>query len=341
MIGRGKHNDIFLYEVTGQDLMAGDGVGAGYHVGNILMFADKRKVALGEEFARAEDMDAAKEYLRHKTKTEALWTGKPDRKLNELHSQIAERDANLRELTEKIEQRDELLKDVTETLRVQKQENDFLHLQLELARDQLVVDELKHSELMDDLQNVSKETHTIESTLEHVLEEKFCLEQELAEKITELVELDLQNDDLRRQINETKSSSLSGSGGVARGSSSPEHNEAPMPEAGENHNIATPAPPSTVPAPNADAGEHILTLTSGKQIHVLHEFPKAGKPRTSVRIGQALIFASKLLVAVPSVFLILMAASVFATAQVNGISLGDALDSVIKGLGLDLVSLKP
>jgi hypothetical protein len=322
MIGRGKYNDIYLYEVTEQDLLLDNGRENVYRAGTVLMFADRRKVELGSEFARGEDLAAAKEYLDH-----GGWPDNPQRttygsEVAALASQVTLRDESLRSLTEKIEQRDELLRDLSESLKSQKQDNELLHAQLERARAQLAVDEIRHNELVGDLQNVSAETHTIESTLERVMEEKFKLEQELAERITELVELDLQNDDLRKQISEprpvTDSLLLTGFPPVI-----PEGIAEGLPDLSypENHSAK---PDDT----------RVLTMASGKKIHVLHEFPTAPPRTVLAHAGHTLTSVLRVLMIVLCAALLLGVASVVTTAQVNGISYGAALDLITKSLGL-------
>jgi regulator of replication initiation timing len=332
MIGRGKHNDIFLYEITEQDLLIGGGSDVAYSVGNVLMFADKKAVVLGTEFAFADDLDAAKEFLDQKEKQEvaSYKTRRIDKASLDLRSQIAEKDENLRSLTEKIEQRDELLRDISESLKSQKQENELLHLQLTQAREQLVVDELVRSELVDDLQNVSKDTHTIESTLEHVLEEKYNLEQELAEKITDLVELNLQNDDLRKQLSNPMKASLSQSNSLNRV-------KAPlmdMPAVADTPAVALVSDSTPNMKTKAYSETQVLTMSSGKRIHVLHEFPENIRSGLLAGIRHVLFSFTKIFaVAVVSIAL-LMVVSVIATAGTNGISHGNALDLILRQLGL-------
>jgi DNA polymerase III alpha subunit (gram-positive type) len=323
MLGRGKHNDIFLYEITEQDLLLGGGFTVAYKVGNVLMFADKKSVALGAELACADDLEAAKEYLNQKERQGVVSykSRRIDRASIDLRSQIAEKEENLRCLTEKIEQRDELLRDISETLKSQKQENELLHLQLTQAREQLIVDELVRSELVDDLQTVSKDTHTIESTLEHVLEEKFNLEQELAEKITDLVEMNLQNDDLRKQLNGEAKRMPSQSNGVQRTRAL----------TASSQNTADKVELSARPE------AQVLTMSSGKRIHVMHEFSDAAKLGLFAGTKRLLFSCAKILATAVAAVALIMIVSVIATAGTNGISHGDALDLILQQLGLPAI----
>jgi hypothetical protein len=321
VIGRGKYNDVYLYEVTDQDLLLDTGVPVAYHAGNILMFPDRHNVNLGSEFACAEDLTAAKEYLMHGGWQSGQTEHENDSKLAALASRIRSQDESLRNLTEKIEQRDELLRDLSESLKAQKRDNELLHEQLEQARAQLAADELKHNELVDDLQHVSMETHTIEGTLERVMDEKFRLEQELAERITELVELNLQNDDLKKQLIEpARPSSFTGPAEPAEPAAmdaSPDEAEFPSAQDARDAQDA-----------------RVLTMASGKKIHVLHEFPTAPRQSPAAHAGRVLLSVSRIMAIVLCAILLLSIASVTATAQVNGISYGTALDSIMKSVGL-------
>jgi hypothetical protein len=75
-------------------------------------------------------------------------------------------------------------------------------------------------------------------------------------------------------------------------------------------------------------------MASGKQIHILHEFPAAPKLSLSARAGHTLISGLRIVMIVLFAALALAAASVITTAQVNHISFGDALDLVLRSLNL-------
>jgi hypothetical protein len=300
------------------------------------MFADKRAVGLGSELARADDLAAAKEYLRRTRQQD-------DRPRQESQSEQARQalvepvpeavsqDEGVRRLTEKIEQRDELLKDLAESLKAQKRDNELLYEQLEQARRQLAVDELRHNELVDDLQHISEETLTIESTLEKVIDERFRLEQELAERITELVELSLQNDDLKKQMDRLEQSvGTSPSAGPIQ----------PVAGADADANTAEPVMRLTEDDPNtneslsAEQNPRVLTMSSGKKIHILHEFPTAPKPTLITHANHAFTTVLRMAAIILFALLVLGAASIIATARVNDISYGDALDLIAQSLNL-------
>ncbi|MDR1013881.1 MAG: hypothetical protein LBL86_02725 [Coriobacteriales bacterium] len=332
MIGRGRHNDVYLYEVTEQDLLLGDEIVGGYRAGNVLMFGDRRRIDLGSELAHAKDLDEAKEYL-----SRGGWKGGQlendyQEKLAVLTERISTQDKDLRGLAEKIEQRDELLRDLAENLASQKQDNELLHTQLEHARAQLAVDELRHNEMVDDLQHVSEETLTIGNTLERVMDEKFKLEQELAERITDLVELNLQNDDLKKQLTDPLGA-MSGAPSPARAPVPARPHPASPTGNGASEGDIRDWPEGTsgrpaVPGPQAHA------LSSDKEIHVLHEFPAAPRTPAGLRAGHALFSALRIMAIALLALLVLGMTSILATAQVNGTTLGAALDLLMKGIGL-------
>ena len=343
MIGHGRHNDVYLYEVTEQDLLLGDEARSLYRVGNVLMFTDKRDASLGREFACADDLSAAKEYLDHE-----LWdegqstadgstgadTANAAAMVSSQDSEPVFRDESLRSLTEKIEQRDELLRDLSESLKSQQQVNGVLHAQLEQARKQLVADELRQSEMVDDLQCVSVETHTIETTLERVVEEKYRLEEELAERITELVDLNLQNDDLRKQLFEThRVTELTAAATAPLTSAAPAASVTHVAATEAIKVRATPVSESTERQMTGRAtyfeDSQIITTASGKQIRIMHEFPLVSKRTLPARIGRFLLSGLRVAAIILFAVLILGVGSVVVTAHLNNIPYGAALDLIL------------
>jgi len=274
MINKGRYSQFYLYEVTEQDLLVPTETAARYTAGNVLVFADKKEVDLGRELARADDIATAHEYLAN---SEALLFGR----IQELQSQN-------RELLTRIDQRDELLRDLSEDLRYERDMASIFQTKLNEAQSQLEVGSLSLTELIDDLQQVSVDTRTVEVELEKTLAEKANLEQELAERIADLVALNLQNDELKRQ--------LSGGG------------EAPD-------------------SPKKDS--QVLTVSSGKQVHVYHEFPSPPKrtARATVSLVARSFLRTSLLLAIVAVLFIVL--SVATTAALNNISIGEALDYLV------------
>ena len=305
--------------------MLEEGATSAYSVGNVLMFADKRMIGLGHELIRADDLQAAKEYLDQKGRQEIQTERDYEQQLAALNSQVVQQEAGLAELTLQISQRDELLRDLSETLTSQKLDNELLHAQLLKTREQISVGELKHDELVGDLRIASSETQIIETTLERVMEEKYLLEQELAERITDMVELNLQNDDLRKQL---KGPGLSTTTQAAQQDRSAENPQQATPA----HQQATPqqaTPAHEWAAPQQDT--RTLTMASGKQIHILHEFPAAPKVSLLSHMGHFGFTLLRIIAILAVAVLILGTASVIATAQVNGITFGSALDLILSG----------
>jgi hypothetical protein len=334
LISRGRHNGLFLYEVTEQDLLLPDYQKGAYRAGNVLIFSDKRNVSLGQELARADDIIAAREYLDSQQQgalIEQTAAEPHPADLAALTAQLRERDERLQDLTIKIEQRDELLRDLADNLKNQKQDNELLYAILEATRERLAVEEASREELVDDLQQASAETLNIDSTLERVLEEKFKLEQELAESITELMDMNLRYDDLKRHVDSISANSEAADtetsqpatavGAASNGGSSVSTDSATGSAAGSAHGV-----------PNPDS--QILTMPSGKQIHIYHEFPSAPRPSVASRFNLILRGLARSCGFVVLAALVLLATSIFATAKVNGCSFGEALDLLLKSLGL-------
>jgi len=320
MIGCGKYRDVYLYEVTEQDLLLKETAGLAYDAGNVLMFQDKRTIDLGYEFARADDLLSAKEYLDQHAHLDTSSSIERERELSVLATRITQQDTRLEELSEQIAQRDELLRDLAESLNSQRQDNELLHSQLVKAQKQLAVDELKQNELVDDLQHVSSEVYTIEVALERVMEEKFKLEQELAERITELVELDLQNNDLRKQLEQP--GSLPGCN-VSTQQSKP-------------WEVAQKRVAKSDHGETAGSDARVVTMASGKQIHIFHEFPTTPKMTLSSHARRLAFSCMRICVLALVATFVLGFVSIVATAQVNDISLGTALDLIIESLKLAL-----
>ena len=319
MIGCGIYQDAYLYEVTEQDLLLKHQATSKYRIGNILMFADRQAIGFGREFALAEDLLSAKAYLDTKNSRSLQGCIGYGQKLESLTTRVACQDDSLLELSKQIAQRDELLRDLAESLNMQKRDNELLHLQLVKAHEQLAADQLKNNELFDDLQFISSETHAIEAALSRVMEEKCKLEQELAERITDLIELNLQNDDLRKQLDGPAASlaytktqnQVAHMGSVVPGSTDCAVGNSPK------------SPDVNVQADMAN---------SGKQIHILHEFPAASRHSSFTGLNRLIFSLLRVFVIIAASIMVLGAASIIATAQVNDISFGTALDLIIKSL---------
>ena len=75
----------------------------------------------------------------------------------------------------------------------------------------------------------------------------------------------------------------------------------------------------------------VYTMPTGKQIHVYHEFP-ATRSKGRKRGASALQGFFRVVVLVILGAFVFLAGSTFATAQINGISIGEALDATLEAL---------
>ena len=291
MIGRGRQNDILLFEITEQDLLGTKNIPATYQAGNVLLFDCRQSIDIGLELARADDLNCAFEFLAAQSLPGDTCDNAPS----------TEALAEIEQLKNRLEQRDGLLSEFADQLKRQKEENELLQLLLDQTQSQIALEAAARDEMMDDLKQASADTLMIEHNFERAIEEKMMLEQELAEKITELLESSMINDDLRRQI---------------RPDSDEPGIDSVVDLLDTDYQIA------------ADKTQ-IYTMTSGKQIHVYHEFPSI----TEKRPGQLLqsIFRISIRAAMTIILLLVLTliASVLATSFSNRISLGEALDLIL------------
>ena len=357
MINKGRYNHLHLYEVTEQDLLIPTEIAAQYKVGNVLVFADKKTVDLGCELARADDITAAREYLAN---SETL-----------MYERLQELQAQNTDLSTRIRQRDELLHDLNNDLRHERDMAAILKIQLNEAYCQLEIEALSRSELVDDLQQVSVDTHTVEIALEKTLAEKVELEQELAARIVDLVELNFQNDDLKRQLEKQPTftngtvaakDSFATKDSCAAKDSSAIHESLAIHELSIQHGKQSALVSKNKPknargtatnktnktnranktnvadtANNADRADNketaqVLTVSSGKQVHIYHEFsaPPRRTARTAVSLAVRTIARA---IGILLIVAILFAGfSVAATAYSNNVSPGEALDILLKML---------
>ncbi|MCL2756628.1 MAG: hypothetical protein FWD43_00920 [Coriobacteriia bacterium] len=303
MIYRGRYDHFHLYEVTEQDLLIPTKQDTQYHAGNVLVFPDKKTIDFGYEVAKADDFATAREYLAN---SELFMY----ERINDLRTQVEE-------LSTRIEQRDGLLREISDDLRYEKETSKYLQEQLEDAHYQIEIEKLSRNELVSDLQQVSVDTHTVEIALEKTLTEKVKLEQELAARIVDLVDLDLQNNELKRQLGQDASKAQTNAAVRVAVDETPPKGSDPAAFAVEASIL-----------PTLDA--HVLTVSSGKQVHVYHEF--SAPPRRTARAASALAARAVLrfIIVVLIIAVLFVASSVIATAQLNNVSLGEALDLLIQ-----------
>ena len=294
---------------------------ADYVAGNVLLFDSRQQIQIGQELARADDLACALEFLNE------------DQTVSDEASLVEGINEQIQQLNLRIEQRDGLLHDLVEKLKLLQDENELLGLMLEQTQDQVALNAASQEEMMGDLEEVSANTMLVETNLERVMEEKFALEQELAEKITALIESSMINDDLQRQLDglhpdesEAGYGLVAGDGLVAGGG---------VLVAGGGEMVAGGGASAVVeprPEPETETTNQVLTMSSGKQIHVYHEFPATDRRGPVQRLktgGMRLVRGSAL---VMLVVILTLVGSVIATSQSNGISQGQALDMILQSV---------
>jgi len=305
MINRGHFNGHFLYELTEQDLLLSDYCWQGYKAGNVLIYTDRHDVRLGSQIARADDLESAREYLADgRMDRQAAGAGGGGR-ADSPGGQTDSRDSQIDSLSNMLCQRDELLRDMADSLEVQKDHNQMLSAQLDMAKQRLTADSISRDELLGDLQNASAEQLSVEQALALSVHEKNELEGELAKMIADLVELRLQKDDLERQLT---ASALPAS--------------------------PQPATEALEPAKAQGGDTEILTMASGKQVYVYHQFPEAKRRNLAGSLSLAANAIARIAVLLLLALVLVLATSVAATAHLNGISPGESLNLILSSLGM-------
>ncbi|MCL2136423.1 MAG: hypothetical protein FWH40_02705 [Coriobacteriia bacterium] len=341
MIGRGKQNNILLFEVTEQDLLDTGNFPATYEAGNVLLFDSRQSICIGQELARADDLFSALEFLHEpldslQSAANELYTDEEAASPTGASPILA---AEMEMLKTSLAQRDGLLNDLSHQLKLQKEENELLQLLLEQSQSQIAMVAVSRDEIIDDLKQASASSQIVEINLEHVMEEKYMLEQELAEKITELIETNMANDDLLLQMQTYQS--FDNVEKIADWLSAAELPDQPESSQSEAETLpldqALLAEQGMPPIGNGlDEAQdllvaeqeisQVLTMSTGKRIHVYHEFPTLTKRRPSQVIKAFCLTVLKSTVAVFILVMLSTVGSVIATSWSNQISLGQALD---------------
>lgn len=301
MLYKGKRDGYYLYELTETDLIWQTQGRNNYHLGNVLLFKDKKHIELGKELMKADDLETALDYLENGPGVLSTTAEEHKGLIADLKKQLAQTEANLG-------QRDELLHDLSDDLESQRYSNQVLIAQLENLREQISIEQITRDEVLGDLEVASAETYRKDVELQKAIDAKTQLEQELAERICELLELDSANTELQKRLQNQK----------AEETSSVLMNEEPQsidPQQAKDPGFAT----------------QVYTMSSGKQIQIYHEFPKARNKRW--RSGTAVFSGlTRVLIFVILGVFIFLAGSTVATAELNGISLGEALDLTLSAL---------
>ncbi|MDR2672841.1 MAG: hypothetical protein LBC35_06100 [Coriobacteriales bacterium] len=323
MLSRGRKEGVYLYEITEQDLVLTDDNTTRYVAGNIVFFTSKKNATLGNEIAKADDLAAAEEYLKNSAEL--------------LVEHLRRLEQRLAQQTESLHERDKLMRDLTDDLESQRYSNQVLIAQLRQLKEQVSIERMSREEIVDDLEQASAETYSKELELNRVIEAKLGLEQELAAMITDLVELNAQNDDLKRRLDEPFNGT-----NVPLAAAVP-HKAAVTSTEGQQGRTTQIITTEDIQSGTTHLRDHaesirvsfdeVLTMASGKQIHIYHDFPVLHneRGRRSFDLPQNVLrFAAVVLVGLA----VVLVASVFATAQFNNLSLGEALDVILKSLGL-------
>ncbi|MDR0500754.1 MAG: hypothetical protein LBG97_05860 [Coriobacteriales bacterium] len=377
MIYKGRYQNLYLYEVTEQDLILKGEAMQEYSVGNVLVFSDRKNIQFGSQLIRADDMESALEFFQSDPDYSSIMqdVASEDMQDEQFTSNTAEQSFNNRTLNDlsltklsnddppsddlesinahlrsEIEKRDELLRDISENLNIQRDHNEALKSALLEAQERLTVNDITQEEMLSDLENISAETQTIELTLERTLEEKSQLEAELAKSIAEFIELNFQNDDLRRRLDELNSKVEANSSSTTPSASptatpSATSTTAPTQTPASALNsipTSTSVPASAPTATTASTPAHpfintrqgsMYTLPSGKNIQVYHEFPRPTRRSGTATFALGVRTIIRTFALILLGILVVIAVSVFATAQVNHTSLGDALNALLALLG--------
>jgi len=298
MLFKGKHDGYYLYELTDTDLIWEDTPKDHYLLGNVLLFDNKNNIALGSELVKADDLDTALSYLELGLENASFAYHSSQDPPELLQQQLADAKAS-------IGKRDELLRDLTSDLESQRYSNRMLIAQLENLREQVSIEKVTRNEVLGDLEYVSAETYRKDQELEKAIDAKNQLEQELAARICELLELDSANADLQKRLEQRD---FDESGPLQKHSASPTH----------------------IDQPDSPIGM-VYTMPSGKQIHIYHEFtPTNHKSRK--RMLSALRGFLRFFLMIFIGGLVFLAGSVIATARLNSLTWGEALDITLKAL---------
>jgi hypothetical protein len=344
LISRGSQSDIFLFEVTEQDLLDTGGLPVRYRAGDILLFDSREHARLGQEFARADDLASAREFLKEQ----------PTASMSAPKSESSTLNAEIELLKERISQRDGLLIDLSDELRLEREQNELLKLLLEQTEYQIELDAASRDEMIGDLEQASSEHRNATNSLERTLEEKFELEQELAERITELLDLNLQNDDLQRRLEASANKTPKETAGSAAVSDSAPGDSAPgdlalgdtllgdlalgdgtlgdaLPDSAL---LDTTSSRFTASDSSKIIPGQFLTMSNGKQIHIYHEFPRLPKRSIKQRLLSALAFVLRTVIVVLLAIILVFLGSALATSLANQISFGSAIDLLLRSLNL-------
>lgn|GEM_PF-1820784 len=313
---KGKYNGCYLYELTDTDLLWDDTGYKRYQVGNIILFNSKRSVALGAELGKADDLATALAYLDVDPEHASLAQSAGQEPFAELQRQLIE----TRSI---IDNRDGLLRELVADLDSQRNSNKVLIAQLESLREQISIERVSRNEVMDDLEVVSAETLRKDMQLQDAIDAKARLEQELAARICDLLELDSANSDLQKRLEQ---------GAGVDSAASTFHGQPVEVSRTEISDITSAnIDSSSVQLQLQSSYGHVYTMPSGKQVHLYHEFPqsKGSLLKRLPLLLRGLVRVLGLVIIGLGLFFI---GSILATAMLNDLSLGESLDYTLRAV---------
>jgi len=319
-----------LYELTERDLAYL--VDHNYHAGNILIFNPSTKVKLGREIGRANNLDAAEQYLASLSAEQYL-VPLPESPKMPLSGTMLEKDGALSEMVSRYEklrrdeigqyearieglirENEELQKSNAEKTR-RVEELSFLSLQNDIEREEMLNDlkevssssTIKALEELDDLR-----VRIVELETRLAFEKNKCANLDSA-----AVLLSAENSILESEIKEAyrllETSRL----------------------AGASTDRQTGAGTGTFTAASKNEKELILTNASGGVIHIYHEFPPIPRQSIRKRLFSQARHATIVIIGILLVAYIFYLSSLIASMQASGVdvaSYSSALLDRIKSL---------
>jgi len=340
MLYLGRHNSLYLYELTTTDLMWEDTPHNSYFIGNVLFYGNKKDVSLGLELAKADDLTTAHLYLESGLSKASL----TERITRESYAALS---IDLADAKAELSSRDTLLDELTTDLEAQRLNNQLLLTQLENMHEQVSIEKITRNEVLGDLQMASAETFRIDRELQKAMDAKDTLEQELAARICELIEMNNFNAELQKRLEEhhrsaalreSKTSEEAAGGATAAAETA----DVDLPEADAPSNVASSnasadALAGALAKAQTKVSEHdrspaiaqVYTMPDGKELQIYHDFPLS---QGRVKKRGVAVFKGVLRGAVLVIVAIVMqiAGSAIATAFLNNVSIGEGLDITFK-----------
>lgn len=269
-----------------------------------MIFPEEKSVSFGSELTLAKDIFVAKEHLQDGG--------------SQIIALVQQYSTQIETLQLQINQRDELLRDLSDKLRRKNTENVSLRNNLLEAQDIIATVELSRDEMIVDLTQVSVDTQLLEANLQHAITEKTLLESELASRLTEIVELNMLNNELESQI--------------LRENSDRDDNTTLF-DRSDTQELTTSVLGSIQKDKETQAGmSQSLSLSSGREVYIRHQFSGHLRHNLADKVITALRQSCCITLVIVSLLVMIIAASIFVTAAINRSTAGEALDVLITRL---------